>query len=45
LDFGIRLDKFSYEGGETAMGTLLTKANRSLKIRKPKFAMKKVSIV
>lgn len=39
MDFGIRLEKDTYEAGETAQGTLLTKANKSLRIRKLKFSV------
>jgi arrestin (S-antigen)-like protein len=39
LDFRIRLDKNTYEAGETVQGTLLAKADKSLKIRKLKFSV------
>jgi arrestin (S-antigen)-like protein len=39
LDFGIRLDKNSYEAGETASGTLFTKSDKNLKVRRLKFSV------
>ena len=39
MDFGIKLDKNRYDAGETAQGTLLPKANKSLRIRKLKFSV------
>ena len=35
----IRLEKNTYNAGETAKGTLLIKADKSLKIRKLKFSV------
>jgi hypothetical protein len=40
LDFGIRLDKNTYEAGETANGTLITNSDKSLKVRKLKFSVR-----
>ncbi len=39
MDFGIRLDKNTYEAGETANGTLITNSDKSRKVRKLKFSV------
>jgi hypothetical protein len=39
MDFRIKLDKNIYKAGETAKGTLLTKADNILKVRKLKFSV------
>jgi Arrestin (or S-antigen), N-terminal domain len=39
LDLGIRLDKNTYEAGETVNGTLFTKSDKNLKARKLKFSV------
>jgi hypothetical protein len=39
MDMGIRLDKNTYEAGEIAKGTLFTKANNIVKVRKLKFSV------
>jgi hypothetical protein len=39
MDFGIKLDKNAYNASETAKGTLLTRSDNSLKVRKLKFSI------
>jgi hypothetical protein len=39
LDFGIRLEKDTYEAGETAKGSFLIEADKSFKVRKLKFSV------
>ena len=39
MDFGIKLDKNAYNASETAKGTLLTRSDNSLKVRKLKFSV------
>ena len=39
MDFGIRLDKNTYDAGETAKGTLITRSDNILKVRKLKFSV------
>jgi hypothetical protein len=39
LNFGIRLDKNTYEAGETANGTLFCESDKNLKVRKLKFSV------
>jgi hypothetical protein len=39
LDFGIKLDNDTYEAGETAKGTLLTKADKRLRVSELKFSV------
>jgi hypothetical protein len=39
LDFGLRLDKNTYEAGETANGTLFCESDKDLKVRKLKFSV------
>jgi Arrestin (or S-antigen), N-terminal domain len=39
LDLGIRLDKNTYDAGETASGTLFTKSDKNLKVRRLKFSV------
>jgi hypothetical protein len=39
LNLGIRLDKNTYEAGETVNGTLFTQSDKTLKLRKLKFSV------
>ena len=39
MEMDIRLEKNTYNAGETAKGTLLIRADKSLKIRNPKFSV------
>jgi hypothetical protein len=39
LDFEISPDKDTYQAGESAKGTLLTRADKSLKVRELKFSV------
>jgi hypothetical protein len=39
LDFGIKLEKNTYEAGETAKGSLIIEADKSFKVRKLKFSV------
>jgi hypothetical protein len=39
LDLAIRLEKNTYEAGETAKGSLITKSDKNLKVRKLKFSV------